>query len=149
MFPLRDVIPSRTFPVVVVTLIVLNALAFLYEMGLGARELALFVQTWGVVPAQFSPVAALTLDVPARRAACTSSGTCGSSGSSATTSRTAWGTSGSCVFYLLCGRRRGARAHLDRPVVGRSRPSARSGAIAGVLGAYFVLYPQSRILTIA
>jgi len=50
MFPLRDVIPSRTFPGVVIVLITLNALAFLFEQSLSTRELRAFVTTWGLVP---------------------------------------------------------------------------------------------------
>ena len=34
MIPLRDVIPSRTFPALVITLIGLNAFAFLFELTL-------------------------------------------------------------------------------------------------------------------
>src|SRR5207249_9996872 len=51
------------------------------------------------------------------------------------------------VFYLLCG----ITAALGQIIVD---PSSRlptigaSGAIAGVMGAYFVLYPQSRVLTL-
>jgi len=54
MFPVSDVIPSRTTPVVTIGLIVLNALAFLYELQLTRPELQLFVQAFGVVPANFS-----------------------------------------------------------------------------------------------
>ena len=34
MFPVSDVIPSRTTPVVTISLIALNAVAFLYELTL-------------------------------------------------------------------------------------------------------------------
>ena len=54
MFPVSDVIPSRTTPVITIGLIALNALAFLYELTLGDRELQEFVQTYGVVPATWS-----------------------------------------------------------------------------------------------
>src|SRR5262249_58652760 len=51
------------------------------------------------------------------------------------------------VFYLLCGIiAAGAQILVDAnstlPTIGAS------GAIAGVMGAYFVLYPQSRVLTL-
>ncbi|MFO7604911.1 MAG: rhomboid family intramembrane serine protease [Desulfurivibrionaceae bacterium] len=51
------------------------------------------------------------------------------------------------VFYLLCGIASGLshlvlNLHSDIPTVGAS------GAIAGVMGAYFLLYPGSRILTL-
>jgi membrane associated rhomboid family serine protease len=50
------------------------------------------------------------------------------------------------VFYLLCGAAAAfGQIAIDQqstlPIIGAS------GAIAGVMGAYFVLYPQSRVLT--
>jgi len=54
MIPLRDVIPSRTSPVLVITIIALNAVAFLFEQTLSDRQLALFVREYGVVPAAFA-----------------------------------------------------------------------------------------------
>ena len=54
MFPVSDVIPSRTTPVVTISLIALNAFAFLYELTLSDADLQSFVQSYGVVPAYFS-----------------------------------------------------------------------------------------------
>ena len=58
MIPLRDVIPSRTTPVVTVTLIGINILAFLVQSQ--AADPEAFVRTWGLVPAAFSWVAVFT-----------------------------------------------------------------------------------------
>ena len=60
MIPLRDVIPSRTTPVVTTTLIALNVLVFLYQWSLGPREANEFVRTWGLVPADFTLVSMFT-----------------------------------------------------------------------------------------
>src|SRR4051794_27960638 len=60
MIPLRDVIPSRTFPLLTITIIGLNALGWLYELTLGPRQLAVFLATYGVVPAYFSWLTVLT-----------------------------------------------------------------------------------------
>src|SRR6188474_2328431 len=54
MFPISDVIPSRTKPVVTIGLIALNALAFLYEIQLTDYQLQLVAYDYGVVPADFS-----------------------------------------------------------------------------------------------
>ncbi len=51
------------------------------------------------------------------------------------------------VFYLLCG----IIAALGQIAIdpGSTLPTiGASGAIAGVMGAYFVLYPRSRVLTL-
>jgi membrane associated rhomboid family serine protease len=54
MFPLRDVIPSRTTPVVTVLIIALNVLAFFYEQSFDQQALDVFLRTWGFVPAVFA-----------------------------------------------------------------------------------------------
>src|SRR5262249_31567322 len=53
MFPLRDVIPSRTTPYITVTIIILNAVAWLFELSLPRDVLPVFLQVYGVVPATF------------------------------------------------------------------------------------------------
>jgi hypothetical protein len=54
---------------------------------------------------------------------------------------------GYLVFYLLCGV--GATAVQVWSAPGANIPLiGASGAIAGVLGAYFLLYPRARILTL-
>ena len=54
MIPLRDVIPSRTTPYITITLIALNVLAWFYELALPRDVLPLFLQVYGVVPADFT-----------------------------------------------------------------------------------------------
>src|SRR5215207_5809064 len=54
VFPISDVIPSRTRPVVTISLIALNALAFLYELQLSDPDLQVLAYRHGVVPADFA-----------------------------------------------------------------------------------------------
>src|SRR5207249_1695182 len=54
MIPLRDVIPSRTTPYITVTIILLNAVAWLFEISLQQNDLNQFLYVYGVVPAQFT-----------------------------------------------------------------------------------------------
>src|SRR2546427_196092 len=54
MIPLRDVIPSRTTPYITVTIIGLNAIAWLFELGLASDVLPVFLQVYGLVPAHFN-----------------------------------------------------------------------------------------------
>src|SRR6476660_1623837 len=60
VFPLRDVIPSRTTPWITLSLIVANALVFLYMVGLHAHAREQFVFSYGLIPASFSWVSAVT-----------------------------------------------------------------------------------------
>ena len=60
MIPLRDVIPSRTFPLFTIVFIVLNSLAFLFEQSLPGRTLEQFIHAYGVVPARFAVLTVFT-----------------------------------------------------------------------------------------
>jgi membrane associated rhomboid family serine protease len=145
MFPVSDVIPSRTTPVVTISLIALNAFAFLYELTLSDPELHRFVQSYGVVPAYFSLPAVVT-------SMFLHGGWLHFLGNMlylwifGDNVEDRLGHGWFVLFYLGCG----AAAALGQvatspvslvPMVGAS------GAIAGVMGAYFVLFPHSRVLT--
>ena len=146
MIPLRDVIPSRTTPYVTIGLIVVNTIVFLYEMTLGDPNLEAFILYFGLVPAAFSWVAVLT-------SMFLHGGVLHFGGNMlflwifGDNVEDRMGHGRFVAFYLLCG----AAAALAQtamspdsvvPMVGAS------GAVAGVMGAYFVLYPHSRIVTL-
>jgi membrane associated rhomboid family serine protease len=146
MIPLRDVIPSRTTPYVTVTIISLNALAWLYELVLPRDELTRFLQAFGVVPAQFQPPTLFTSMFL--------------HGSWSHVVGNMWylwifgdnvedrvGHGRFAAFYLLCGLVAAVGQILMDPEAALPMIGA-SGAIAGVMGAYFVLYPRSRVLTL-
>ena len=146
MIPLRDVIPSRTRPIATVSLLVLNVCVFLLQAGLDDRELERFVRAWGLVPAYFSWTAVVT-----------SMFVHGGFLHLAGNMLYLWifgdnvedrlGHGRFLLFYLLCG----TGAALVQTIVsaGSLVPMVgASGAIAGVMGGYFVLYPRSRVLTL-
>src|SRR5687767_8102246 len=146
MIPLRDVIPTRTTPVVTITLIVLNAVAFLYELLLDEETLNVFLIYWGLVPAAFSWVTVFT-------SMFLHGGFLHFGGNMlylwifGDNVEDRMGHGRFLVFYLLCGMaaalaQTAASPDSLVPMVGAS------GAIAGVMGAYFVLYPHSRIVTL-
>ena len=146
MIPLRDVIPSRTTPYVTIGLIVVNVLVFLYESTLDERSLEAFVLYFGLVPAAFSWVAVLT-------SMFVHGGLLHAGGNMLflwifgdnVEDRTGHGRF--LVFYLLCG----VAAALAQTAMSPNSVTAMvgaSGAVAGVMGAYFVLYPRSRIVTL-
>src|SRR5215211_4293585 len=53
MLPLRDNIPSSRFPAVTVALIIMNVMAFLFELKLGG-EVEEFLLKFGIVPARYT-----------------------------------------------------------------------------------------------
>jgi membrane associated rhomboid family serine protease len=145
MFPVADVIPSRTRPAVTIAIIFLNALAFLFELSLSDAELQAFVQTFGVVPAAFSWMSVVTsmflhggwLHVLGNMLYLWIFG-------DNVEDRLGHGVY--LVFYLLCGTvaalgQAALQPYSTVPMIGAS------GAIAGVMGAYFVLFPHSRVIT--
>jgi len=146
MIPLRDVIPSRTTPYVTVTIIVLNALAWMFELSLPHDDLNEFLTVYGVVPAYFAwPTLITSMFLH---------------GGWMHVIGNMWylwifgdnvedslGHGRFIVFYLLCGIVAAFGQILIEP--SSTLPTiGASGAIAGVMGAYFVLYPQSRVLTL-
>jgi rhomboid family protein len=146
MIPLRDVIPSRTTPVVTVAIIALNAVAWLYELSLPERSLDTLLKIYGVVPAAFQPMTLVTSMFL--------------HGSWSHVIGNMWylwifgdnvedrmGHGRFIVFYLLCGIG-AALAHIAAQSTSLLPTIGASGAIAGVMGAYFVLYPHSRVLTL-
>jgi membrane associated rhomboid family serine protease len=146
MIPLRDVIPSRTTPYITVTIIGLNAVAWIFEILLPHDALNEFLTIYGVVPAYFSyPTLITSMFLH---------------GGWMHVIGNMWylwifgdnvedrvGHGRFMVFYLMCGMAAAlgqvvADPHSTLPTIGAS------GAIAGVMGAYFVLYPRSRVLTL-
>ena len=145
MIPLRDVIPSRTTPVVTVAIIVVNALVFLYEFSLGP-DVNEFIIAYGLIPSAFSWATLLTsmflhggfLHVAGNMLYLWIFGD---------NVEDRMGHGRFLAFYLLCGTAAALAQTIMSPdsvvpMVGAS------GAIAGVMGAYFVMYPHSRIVTL-
>jgi membrane associated rhomboid family serine protease len=151
MFPIRDTIRSRSFPLVNLALIAVNVLVFLFQSSLSQQGFMRIIQQYGLVPAQISlqrPFELFTIF-------------------SSMFMHGGWfhlisnmwtlyifgdnvedrmGSARYLVFYLLAGIV-AAVTHvfftpdLQQPTVGAS------GAVAGVLGAYFLLFPHSRVVT--
>jgi len=146
MIPLRDVMPSRTPPVVTVGLIVANSLVFLYQVSLPEAQLQVLVKEFGLVPAEFA-LSSLVTSIFLHGGWLHVVGNMWYLWIFGDNVEDRMGHGRFLVFYLICG----IAAGLGHLVVGLDSPVptiGASGAIAGVMGAYFVLYPQSRILTL-
>jgi membrane associated rhomboid family serine protease len=146
MIHIRDVIPSRTTPLVTVGLIAVNALVFLFQQSLSAQQFATFVYVVGLVPAEISAATVLT-------SMFVHGGWLHFLGNMlylwvfGDNVEDRLGHLRFVVFYLLCGL---AAAMIQYAVNPQSHVPVvgASGAISGVLGAYLVLFPHSRVLTI-
>jgi membrane associated rhomboid family serine protease len=146
MIPISDVIPSRTVPVVTIGLIIVNVLVFLYEQALPEPLLQQFVATYALIPAWFSVPALFT-----------SQFLHGGWIHIISNMLYLWifgdnvedrlGHGRYLVFYLGAGAAAAILQTLFDPFSSVPMVGA-SGAIAGVMGAYFVLYPYSRVLTV-
>lgn len=146
MIPLRDVIPSRTTPVVTITLIILNALVFLFEITLPDAERQAFVRAFGIVPAAFA-LSTLVSSMFLHGGWLHFIGNMWYLWIFGDNVEDRLGHGRYLVFYLLCGSAAGLVHAVVNPVSYVPTIGA-SGAIAGVMGAYFVLYPHSRVLTL-
>lgn len=145
MIPLRDVIPSRTFPLVSVTLVGLNAAAFAYQQLLPADARVLLAGQYGLTPASlawWTLVTGLFLHTDWLQF-----------GSNAIVlwlfgenveDRT--GRARMLLLYLLGGMI-GGLVHAWTQTDSRTPVIGASASVACVLGAYFRLFPRSRVLT--
>jgi membrane associated rhomboid family serine protease len=146
VFPISDVIPSRTRPVVTVAIIIVNALIFLYQLTLPEPALQLFVGAYAVVPSHFHPATLITSQF-------LHGGVLHVGGNMlylwivGDNVEDRLGHVRFLVFYLFAGIAAAMLQILFNPFSTVPMIGA-SGAIAGVMGAYFVLYPHSRVLTV-
>jgi membrane associated rhomboid family serine protease len=146
MIPLRDTQPSHSTPFVTVSIIIFNILVFLYELSLDQYSLNWFIAHYGVVPDRFQYsdlISSMFLH-----------------GGWMHLIGNMWflwiygdnvedilGPGKYIGFYLLCGIA-AAMVHAILNPYSRVPTVGASGAIAGVMGAYLVKFPHSRVLTL-
>jgi membrane associated rhomboid family serine protease len=152
MIPLRDTVPARRFPVVNTAIIALNVLVFLIQAALPEQQLEQVIMTAGLIPSEFAPsnpgswfplltsmflhggwwhliANMLSLYIFGDNV------------------EDRLGHFRYTLFYLFSGFAASA-AHLVAYRASGVPTIGASGAIAGVLGAYLVLYPRARVITL-
>ncbi len=160
--PLKDLNPSRTYPFVNITLILTNIAVFIYEIGLEAtlprKAYEALLLSYSTVPARFPALLAghASFEVsllPLVTSMFLHSGFLHLAGNMlflwifGDNVEDFFGHISYFFFYLVCGIGAGLlhvlfNLHSNVPAVGAS------GAISGVMGAYILLYPRARILTL-
>ena len=160
MFPLRDDNPITVTPVVTWALIAINVAVFLYQVSLPPSAAQLFVYQFGAIPAVVFGVKSLPVQVatiPPLMSIFTSmflhGGWMHLVGNMwflwifGNNIEEAMGHVRYLAFYLICGILASASHILSAPA--STVPSiGASGAIAGALGAYIMLYPRARVWTL-
>jgi len=165
VIPLKDENPTRTVPVVTVGLIAANVLAFLYQFSLAAgddprafRAAQAFVVEFGLVPCRLTGTCITPGDFPSPVLTIfTSMFLHGGLFHIAGNMLYLWifgnniedtlGHGRFLGFYLLSG----VAAALAQTAVGPTSTVpmiGASGAVSGVLGAYLLLFPHARVLTL-
>ena len=175
MFPLKADVPIRTFPGVSVAVIVVNVALYLYEFflwfdpgsagrpSMGGVLYAQFVLEFGLIPCRVRDICPPALETALAGAlspmvtVLTSMFVHGSllhvGGNMlylwifGSVIEDAMGHGRFVLFYLVCGIVAAAAQFLQDPASAIPMVGA-SGAVAGALGAYVVLYPQTHIRTL-
>jgi membrane associated rhomboid family serine protease len=159
MFPIKDDLPRYSTPYVNTSLIVLNILIYFYQWTLGPRVGEAFARIYGEVPAHLAAFLAGSPQYTLPDVVLPFFTSMFLHGGWMHVLGNMWflyifgdniedylGHFKYLIFYLLCGLLAMATQvamypHSNVPTVGAS------GAIAGVLGAYLLLYPRARVLT--
>lgn len=154
VIPIRDDNPTRRVPWVTITLIALNIAVFAYELTLGPAALEAFWLRWSLVPARFlaTPLAPDQI-VTLFTAMFMHAGWVHVGGNLlylwifGNNIEDRFGPLGFTVFYLAAGVI-AAFAQLAAAPAATAPTLGASGAIAGVLGAYLLLFPGASVVTI-
>ncbi len=158
MIPLRDNIPSQRAPIVTIGIIIVNILVFLNQLTLAPRAAGRFVYAYGLIPLEISSGDLLVSHpVPVYATVLTSMFVHGGLFHIAGNMLYLWifgdnvedrmGRLRFLIFYLLSGLAAAAAQILSNPV-SRVPMIGASGAISGVLGAYLLLFPHARVVTL-
>lgn len=155
MIPLRDNIPSRRLPFMTISLIIAGTLVFLFSITLSPVEVRRLFFLYGLVPAR---VSAADVGVEMRFIPFISSMFLhGNFGHLLSNMWALWlfgdniedrmGSFRFLLFYLAAGVAAGL-IHVLTNLAETAPAIGASGAVAGVMGAYFLLYPHARIITL-
>jgi membrane associated rhomboid family serine protease len=155
----EDAVRKKLFPLINLALIAINIIVFVYELSLPRRQLEAFVAAFGVTPFEIVTGRDIPPPVPGPAwltlltAMFIHGGLLHIAGNMlylwifGDNVEDAMGHLRYLIFYLLCGLIASLAQVLSDPL-SRVPSVGASGAIAGVLGAYVVMFPRARIRTL-
>jgi len=146
MIPLRDSQPSHSTPLVTAGLIGANVLVFFYQLTLDPYTLNHLVAAYGVVPARLE-LSTLVTSMFLHGGWLHLIGNMWFLWIYGDNVEDILGPAKYLFFYLACGVA-AALVHVAFNPDSRIPTIGASGAIAGVMGAYMVKFPHSRIVTL-
>ncbi len=159
MIPLKDENPTRTFPFVTISLIAINVVVFIYELFLSPEFLKIFIIKFGIIPTNLihNSLDPGPAGFPNILTMLTSTFLHGSVIHVGGNMLFLWifgnniedtvGHFKFILFYFVSALVAGFTQSIVTPYSNIPLIGA-SGAVAGVLGAYLLLFPQARILTL-
>ncbi|MDO7785643.1 rhomboid family intramembrane serine protease [Desulforamulus aquiferis] len=152
MIPLKDDIPSRRFPIITITLIIINAVIWFFEQSLG-RGVEQLIYIFGVTPARlfdmsiFGQITVMTTAMFLHGSWFHFLGNMLYLWIFGDNVEDRLGKARFIIFYLITGYI-ATLAHVLSEPASTIPLIGASGAIAGVLGGYFILFPHARVLTL-
>lgn len=160
MFPLRDDNPTTITPFVTWALIALNVAVFIYQLSLAPRDAQLFAYQFGSVPAVVLGTQSLPEQIAVIHPLMSAFASMFLHGGWMHLISNMWflwifgnnieeamGHARYLAFYLICGVLASA-SHIVSNPESLIPAIGASGAIAGALGAYIMLYPRARVWTL-
>ncbi len=157
LIPIKDSNPTERFPIITVLLIVINVVVYLYELSLGPGRGEALLSLFSLVPNKLFHGVAGGSPLPPSLTVVTSMFLHGGILHLGGNMLYLWifgnnvedsmGRMRFLFFYLLCGVLAALGHGLTDTRSGIPMIGA-SGAISGVLGAYLLLFPRARVLTL-
>jgi membrane associated rhomboid family serine protease len=152
MIPLRDSVRPQKYPYINVLLIFLNIALFIYQLSLTETELIELFYQYGVIPEKFLLLQGVDW-FPLMSSMFLHGGWFHLLGNMlylwvfGDNVEDRLGHAGYLFFYLAAGATGGLSHIITNPQ--SSVPTiGASGAVAGILGAYFILFPRAQVLTL-
>ncbi len=157
MIPLKDNIASKHFPLMTIALIVINIVAFYYQSLHGISGMEELFARFALIPANYDLDNILSQPLSHYSPFITSTFMHGGFMHLISNMWALWlfgdnvedrmGSFNFLLFYLFCGILAGLLHVLVYPTSNIPTIGA-SGAIAGIMGSYFVLFPHAKVLTL-